>query len=86
MPSQVFQFRRSGKRKDVYTLTEKGLDLIPLQLDIVAWSTTYDPETDAPAAFVERIRTNKEHLIKEITETVRQSGCVFYQPMPLPLL
>ena len=72
----------TDKRKDVYTLTEKGLDLIPMLLDIVVWSATYDPETDAPKAFVERIRTDKEHLIKEITETVRQGGWVFSQLVP----
>jgi DNA-binding HxlR family transcriptional regulator len=69
----------TDKRKDVYTLTEKGLDVIPLLLDIVVWSATYDPETDAPKNFVERIRADKEQLIKEITETVRQGGCVFSQ-------
>ena len=67
---------------DVYTLTEKGLDMIPLLLDMVVWSATYDPETDAPKAFVERIRTDKEHLIKEVTETVRQDGWVFSQLVP----
>jgi DNA-binding HxlR family transcriptional regulator len=76
----------TDKRKDVYTLTEKGLDLIPLLLDLVVWSATYDPETDASRAFVERIRADREHLIKEITETVRQGGCVFSQMMPLSLL
>jgi DNA-binding HxlR family transcriptional regulator len=69
----------TDKRKDVYTLTEKGLDVIPLLLDIVVWSATYDPETDAPKNFVERIRADKEQLIKEITETVRQGGWVFSQ-------
>ncbi len=72
----------TDKRKDVYMLTEKGLDLIPMLLDIVVWSATYDPETDAPKEFVERIRTDKEHLIKEITETVRQGGWVFSQLVP----
>ena len=31
------------------------------------WSATYDPETDAPKEFVERIRADKEHLISEVT-------------------
>lgn len=67
----------TDKRKDVYALTEKGLDLIPMLLDLVVWSGTYDPETDAPRAFVERIRADREQVIAEITETVRQGGCVF---------
>ena len=52
-------------------------------LDIIVWSATYDPETDAPKEFVERIRADKEHLIKEITETVRQGGWAFSQPFVL---
>ena len=70
----------TDKRKDVYMLTEKGLDLIPMLLDIVVWSATYDPATDAPKEFVERIRADKEHLAKEIIEAVRQGGSVFSQP------
>ncbi len=70
----------TDKRKDVYMLTEKGLDLIPMLLDIIVWSATYDLETNAPKEFVERIRSDKEYLIKEITETVRQGGWAFSQP------
>src|SRR5258708_7993391 len=42
----------TDKRKDVYMLTEKGLDLSPMLLDIVVCSATYDPQTDAPEEFV----------------------------------
>lgn len=67
----------TDKRKDVYTLTEKGLDLIPMLLEIIVWSATYDPQTDASKEFVESIRKDKENMIKEITETVRNGGWVF---------
>src|SRR6476620_7777135 len=36
------------KRKEVYALTEKGLDLIPILLELANWSTQHDPETGAP--------------------------------------
>ena len=75
----------TDRRRDVYTLTEKGLDLIPLLLDLIVWSATYDPETDAPTEFVERIRDDREHVIKEITETVRNGGCVFSSSTAPPL-
>src|SRR6266542_5845105 len=35
------------KRKDVYALTEKGLDLIPMLLEMVAWGAKHDPKFDA---------------------------------------
>src|ERR1700709_1350684 len=30
------------RRKDIYALTEKGLDLIPIALQIVLWSAKHD--------------------------------------------
>src|SRR5471030_3180449 len=32
-------------RKDLYTLTEKGLDLIPVMLNIVLWSAKHDSKS-----------------------------------------
>ena len=33
------------RRKDFYTLTEKGLDLIPIVLNIVLWSAKHDSKS-----------------------------------------
>ncbi len=38
----------SDKRKDLYRLTEKGLDLIPILLEVASWSAKYDSRTGAP--------------------------------------
>lgn len=34
-------------RVDIYRLTPKGLDLIPILFEIVLWSAKYDPESEA---------------------------------------
>jgi DNA-binding HxlR family transcriptional regulator len=34
-------------RKAVYSLTEKGLDLIPVMFEMVLWSAKHDPESEA---------------------------------------
>jgi len=39
-----------------FSLTEKGLDLLPAMLQFVAWSAKYDKRTAAPPDFVARIR------------------------------
>ena len=52
--------------KHAYALTEKGLDLIPLMLELVAWGAKHDPNTGAPKAFIRRLRADREGLIKEI--------------------
>lgn len=56
-----------GRRgRHLYTLTDKGLDLIPVMLELAAWGATYDPKTGAPKAFVRRIKTERDALIQEM--------------------
>ncbi len=60
--------------KFVYRLTRKGKDLIPLMLDIIEWSTKYDPQPGvpdniihgAPANLLKRWHEDREALIAEI--------------------
>lgn len=52
--------------KYVYSLTDKGLDLIPAMLELIAWGAKHDPKTAAPKAFIRRLRGDREGLIKEL--------------------
>jgi DNA-binding HxlR family transcriptional regulator len=69
----------TDRRKDIYSLTEKGLDLIPLLLEMVSWSEKYDVGSEArkQKAFVSRIRNDREILLKEVRKTVKGGGSVF---------
>ena len=69
----------NDRRKDFYTLTEKGLDLIPLLLEMVSWSEKYDEDSEArrQKPFVRRIRNDKAKLVKEIKALVKKGGSVF---------
>jgi DNA-binding HxlR family transcriptional regulator len=59
--------RTEGSGRAVrYSLTAKGLDLLPLLLELVSWSARYDPCTAALPAFVERIRADRVALIEEL--------------------
>ena len=58
---------RKNRRQYVYRPTQKGLDLLPIILEIIRWSAKYDPQTAAPRAFVQRLRNDREGLIREIT-------------------
>ena len=53
-----------------YTLTQKGKDLIPILIEFIVWSYTYDSETEAGEAFVQKAIHNREGLIKEILESL----------------
>lgn len=70
-----------GKRRDpddgkrnVYTLTEKGLDTLPILLEMVAWGATYDPESAVPPAFTERLKRDRDGVLAELRARVLSAG------------
>jgi DNA-binding HxlR family transcriptional regulator len=68
-------------RKDFYTLTEKGLDLIPILLEIVVWSAKHNPKSDARRRkeFIARLNRSAQKVSEEVKELVRNGGCIFSQ-------
>jgi hypothetical protein len=43
----VFQIpNQKDKRKDIYRLTQKGIDLYPIMLEMILWGIKYNPDTD----------------------------------------
>ena len=67
----------NDRRKAIYALTDKGLDLIPMILEMSGWASRHDPQTSAPKDFVEYIYANREKMFKMIRETVRNGGSLF---------
>jgi DNA-binding HxlR family transcriptional regulator len=55
-----------------YRLTAKGIDLLPILLEVIAWSAKYDPATAAPRDFVRRVRSDRAALQREIRAGLRQ--------------
>ena len=69
--------RREGHadgRKDTYSLTEKGLDLIPLLFEMTLWSAKYDSRSEARriVRLVELIRKDNRGISKEVMEKVKR--------------
>lgn len=69
------------KRKDFYTLTEKGLDLIPIVLNIVLWSAKHDSKSYVRnlKEFVDRLGGNLMQASEEVKALVRNGECIFPQ-------
>ncbi len=65
------------KRKDAYQLTEKGMDLLPMLLEIIVWSAKYDSKTAAPKEFVNQAKNNRGKLIKQIRTALKQNKVLF---------
>ena len=61
---------KGNKSKFNYTLTEKGIDLVPVLLEIVKWSAKHDKKTAAPKEFIDRVKNDREKFIQEITESL----------------
>ena len=56
------------KRQVVYRLTEKGLDLAPVLVEMVLWAARHE-RTDAPPSVVRQMRTRKAHFLAGVRQT-----------------
>jgi DNA-binding HxlR family transcriptional regulator len=70
----------TDKRKEVYSLTEKGLDLIPILLELASWGAQHDPQTGAPQEWIALVNADKKKMIRLIRETVQRGSSIFSGP------
>jgi DNA-binding HxlR family transcriptional regulator len=55
-----------------YRLTAKGIDLLPILLEIIAWSAKHDGRTAADRAFVRRFRADKDAFARTLRAELEQ--------------
>jgi len=55
----------SDGRRVNYQLTEKGIDLAPVMLDLLIWAARYE-ETAAPHDLLAKIEKNREAFLAEV--------------------
>jgi DNA-binding HxlR family transcriptional regulator len=53
-----------------YSLTRKGIDLLPILLEMIVWGGYNDEFTESPKEFLEQATQNREELIREIRESL----------------
>ncbi len=58
----------AGGRAHRYHPTRMAIDLLPVLLQIIAWSATYDPATAADPDFVNRLRTDPAGLERDLKD------------------
>jgi len=65
-------------RKDLYELTEKGLDLIPVLFEMILWSAKYDPKSEAARIhrLLELIRNDNRRISQKMIEKVRSGSAI----------
>ena len=60
----------NNKSKNIYSLTQKGVDLMPILLEMIVWSAKHDKDTEAPAEFVEQLHEDRGALLQELKENI----------------
>jgi DNA-binding HxlR family transcriptional regulator len=53
-----------------YSLTQKGIDLLPILIEMIVWGGFKDEYTESPTEFLEQATQNREELIREIRESL----------------
>ncbi|WP_019275946.1 winged helix-turn-helix transcriptional regulator [Vibrio coralliilyticus] len=62
------------RSKFVYTLTDKGIDLLPMMLAMIDWSEKYDVKTEVPSDFIRKLRSDPESLHQELRQGLAQES------------
>ena len=57
-----------NKRRYLYRLTDKGLDLAPVLLEMMRWSAKYDADTGTPQELLDMLENDREGLLKKVRE------------------
>jgi len=55
--------------KKIYSLTQKGIDLMPMLLEMIVWSAKYDDKTEAPAEFIASFEADRAALIEQLQKS-----------------
>ena len=63
----------TDSRKSEYYLTEKGLDLAPLLLELTIWSAQYE-KTSTPPKILKRLREDRQGFLQEVVAAARKRG------------
>ena len=59
------EVQETDRRRTNYRLTEKGIDLAPVLLDLLIWGARHE-ETKAPCALITKMEKNREKVIHEV--------------------
>jgi DNA-binding HxlR family transcriptional regulator len=65
------QVEEADARRVKYRLTEKGIDLVPVLLDVLIWGARYE-DTQASCSLILRMQKNCEEILAEVRRRWRK--------------
>jgi DNA-binding HxlR family transcriptional regulator len=69
------------RRKVVYRLTAKGIDLAPIVVELILWGAQHE-STDAPPAAIRKMRARREQFLSEIRRNWEEGGTAAFIAVP----
>lgn len=60
------------KSRIKYSLTQKGIGMLPFMVDMISWSGEYDSDTEAGDVFLAQAKKSKDFLLKSIREKLEK--------------
>ena len=66
--SAVYEKQRTQK---IYTLTETGIDLLPLLVEIISWSSKHKDGLNVDPAFLKNLKKDRTGVLEIITANAR---------------
>lgn len=69
----IIRKRRSAALKNqfIYSVTDKGRDLLPTLIELMLWGVQYDPQTPAGKQFRRRAKADQRGLVRDIKKSIR---------------
>jgi DNA-binding HxlR family transcriptional regulator len=67
----------ADKRRELYSLTDAGLALIPVLVELANWGVRYDPEVVENQLWTSKAATDRTGLYQLIQDTVVRGGSVY---------
>lgn len=65
------EVEETDRRRVNYRLTEKGIDLAPVLLELLIWGARHE-QTGLPCAFVEHMASHRDQVLSEVRRRWRQ--------------
>jgi DNA-binding HxlR family transcriptional regulator len=69
------------RRKVVYRLTAKGIDLAPIVVELILWGAQHEP-AGAPPAVIRKMRKTREQFLSEIRRNWEEGGTAVFIANP----
>lgn len=70
----------ADKRKFIYSLTEKGMSLIPIVYEIALWGSLNSPNPEAPDVWFQALRHDRDRVVQLWREAVASGSSFFNGP------